>query len=268
MYRQKKLFPGIQFFLFAVLVSYLLSACVTTQSSGYFKNIKKDTSLSIIDNLKFEQKIESGDILAIKASSLSAAEDIFFNAGGSESAASGGEKVSAEGFLVADDGTVMLHRLGKVKAAGTTRKDLAARISRALEPAYMKDVIVTVNFLNKKITVMGAVGSPQVIPLANERMSIIDALVSSGDITEKGNYKDVMVIREEKDGKLVKHLNLEDRAILTSAWYYLQAGDIVYVQPDYEKEALEQKQTKMRGSLTFIMSAATFALIIIDRIIR
>ena len=267
MFKQKNNF-SVFFILATVFIAAIfLSSCATTKPNGYFKNLKSDTTLSQIDFNKFEQKITAGDILAIKATSLSSVEDALFNAGGGESTTFAAGQ-SEGGFLVAEDGSIFLHRLGRVQAAGLSRKELAAKLSRALEPAYMKDVLVTVNFLNHKITVMGAVSKPQVLPLLDEKISVIDALVSSGDIMENGNYKNIMIIREQQDGKLVKHLNLEDKAILTSPWFYLQAGDVLYVQPDYQREINEQKQAKLKGNFALIVSVASFALLILDRIFR
>jgi polysaccharide export outer membrane protein len=40
-----------------------------------------------------------------------------------------------------------------------------------------------------------------------------------------------VVVRETKDGSVVKHLDLNDILILESDYYYLLPGDVVYVPP-------------------------------------
>ena len=77
-----------------------------------------------------------------------------------------------------------------------------------------------------------------------------------------------MIIREEKDTKTIKHLNLEDHSIFSSPWYYIQPNDIVYVLPDAEKYAKEEKRRKFQTNLSLAASLVSLAVIILNLILR
>jgi len=219
-------------------------------------------------------KITPGDVLSIAISSLSKAEDDVFNLAatdvspllsGSATSQSTGGNVS--GYLVHDDGTILLHKLGAYQAAGYTRKQLSARIAESLLP-YLKDPIVSVNFINHKVTVMGAVKSPQVLFLPDEKMPLIDAIVKSGDLTSDAIVNDVMVIRESNNSKVIKHINLQDASLFTSPWYYVKPNDIVYVMADQTRKDAEEKRRNLQTTLSLIISIVSLFTVTLIRFVN
>ena len=259
--------------LFVLPIAFLIiafSSCTATKDSYYFKTLKKDTTISGFVTNDFESKIKVGDNLSIVATSLSKEEDALFNSAAGEAsniAGVSGATGAGAGFLVRPDGTVLLHKLGNTKAEGFTRKELALQLQKSLAP-YMKDPIVNVNYLNHKVTVLGAVNKAQVLNFSGEQIPLIDVLVSSGDITVNGKRNDVMVIREKNNEKIIKHLNLEDQSIFTSPWYYVQPNDIVYVTEDYEKLNRAERRTRIQTTLSLIASGISLIIIVVDRVIK
>jgi polysaccharide export outer membrane protein len=171
------------------------------------------------------------------------------------------------GFLVEKDGKVLLHRLGYVTAAGLSRKQLELLLQTALLP-FLKDPIVHVGYLNHKVTVMGAVGEPQVMNMPQEQMSILEVLVKSGDIQKDGLKNKVMIIREEGSDKKVKVLNLEDASVFSSPWYYVKPNDIVFVPQDYVRLEKVEKRTNLQATVSVVLGAVSFIILILDRIFR
>ena len=106
----------IQLFCFFILCVLMMVSCKVTQPSSYFKNLKKDTTLAGSVTSDFELKIMKGDRLSIVVSSLSTVEDAFFNSAGSV----GGSSAKSGGYVVQQDGAVLLHRLGTVQAWNST----------------------------------------------------------------------------------------------------------------------------------------------------
>ena len=250
--------------VFALAVLPMVS-CKVTKPSAYFGNLKKDTTITGIVTPDYELKIMKGDRLSINVSSLSTLEDALFNS----AAASAGGSVSSGtvggGFVVQPDGTVLLHRLGAFQVDGLTRKELRNVLQEKLL-AYMKEPIVQVNFLNHKITVMGDVGKPGVINMSDEPLTVIDALLLSGDVTPNGKRNNIAVIREVGSEKKVKHVNLEDNSIFSSPYYYMQPNDIILVSAETEKFVKEEKRRKLQTTLSLVASGVSFLLIILSRI--
>ena len=241
---------------------FILSSCSTTRRYNYLKNIQGDTTLTGLVTNDFESKIQKGDQLSIVVTSLSAAEDQQFN---KAAAVSGSAAMS--GFTVYPDGAVLLHRLGRVQAAGLTRRELQQKLQTDLL-GYIKEPIVNVGYLNHKVTIIGAVGKSQVLPMPDEQLNIFEVLVNAGDINPEGKKDQVMIIREEGNTKKVKIVNLEDKAIFSSPWYYIQPNDIVLVKADTEQQERTEKRTRTQTTIGMVTGAASFLLIIIDRITR
>lgn len=259
-FKSYRFFPGV-FIIFSCVL--LLASCAPIKSSYYFKTIQKDTSISGLVNKDLESKISKGDNLGINISSLSKEEDILYNL----APGSTGAGLKETGFLVEQDGTIYIHKLGAVKAEGFTRKELAASLQKGLVP-YLKDPIVQVQYLNHKITVMGEVERPQVINMPEEQISVIDAIVLSGDIKEDARRDHIMLIREEGNTKKVKIINLEDHSIFSSTWYYLQPNDIVYVLPDEERRQKTERRTRFQTNFAIASAAISLLIILLDRIFR
>lgn len=204
-------------------------------------------------------KIQSNDLLGISISSLSVQEDILFN-----KAVTGKENQS--GFQVSADGAIYLHKIGKVAVAGLTRKELKNKLETDLLP-YLKDPIVTVSFVNHRVTVLGENNS-MVVEMPEEKISLMEVMAISKGVTVNSQLSKIMVIRETKSTKEIKQLNLEDPSIFTSPWYYLQPNDIVVVKPNEEKINAEAKRTRNQLLYTTILTGVTLLILIVDRIFR
>ena len=246
---------------FGVLLLFICS-CKVTKPSYYFTNLQKDTTLRGFLTADFESKIIKGDRLSITVSSLSTLEDGLFNSAGLSTSAS-----TAGGYTVHQDGTVLLHRLGITPVAGLTRKELSRQLENKLL-AYMKEPIVQVNFLNHKVTVLGEVRTPQVLAMPQEQLSLIDALVLSGDVTPNAKRNNITIIREEGTEKKVKHVNLEDNSIFSSQWYYVKPNDIILVSADTERFVKEENRRKLQTTLSLVASGISLLIIIADRVIK
>lgn len=255
-FRVKPIFI-LLFFMAGVTV--FTTSCKIYQPAYYFKDITRDTIIQGFAANDLELKIQASDLLAISVSSLSAEEDGLFN----KAVSTGEVKL---GFRVNQDGYIYLHKLGKVEVLGLTRKELKNKLEQSLLP-FLKDPIVTVNFVNHRVTVLGDAGS-QIVEMPDERISLLEVMATGTGVTPNSQLNNIMIIRENKNSKQVKHINLQDPSIFTSPWYYLQPNDIVVVKPNEEKIINEQKRTRNQLYYTTILSGITFVLLIIDRIVR
>jgi len=139
----------------------------------------------------------------------------------------------AVGYLVDTDGDILFPMLGSIRAQGLTKSQLKNKIRNIiLEKKLLLEPIVSIRFLNFRVTVLGEVGHPTVIPIPNEKISLLEALGLAGDLTIYGKRTNVMIIREEKDQKITKHVNLNSSELFSSPYYYLKSNDVVYVEPN------------------------------------
>jgi polysaccharide export outer membrane protein len=239
-------------------------SCVSTKQAVYFHDLP-DTVLAPIKG-NFEPIIQKNDILQITVSSMNVEDAVIYNTpsmatvGG---AASSGPQ--ATGFLVDDSGYIQYPVLGQVKVDGLSKAELTKYLREQLtERKLLVDPVVSVRFLNYRITVIGEVARPQVVNVSNEKITVLEALGLAGDITAFGKKENVMLIREADGVRTVKRLNLNDRSLLASPYYYLRSNDIVYVEPTKAKVA---SSNTMKQTLPIILSSISLLVIILDRLV-
>ena len=133
-------------------------------------------------------------------------------------------------YILDKDGEVDLPVLGKTKLAGLSIPDA----QKFLESKFINynDPFCLVRVLNRRVMVFtgeGSVGA--VVPLANQNISVLEAIALAGGIRERGNASKVKLIRGKNGANEVYRLNLSTIEGVESAKMIVQAGDIIYVEP-------------------------------------
>ena len=73
--------------------------------------------------------------------------------------------------------------------------------------------------------------------MPNEKVNIFDALGMAGDMTIYGQRENVLLVRDTLNDKKLVRLNLNNKEVISSPYFYLQSNDIIYVQPNKNKVA-------------------------------
>lgn len=246
----------------------VFTSCVNTRKAKYFPDAQSGT---IAANTPLpESVIQKNDILNIVISSLNPEASAYFNQApplATETASTSASLGGMTGYLVsASDGTIQLPMMGKIKAEGLTKTELQSFIEKTiLDRKLLVDPIVTIRFMNFRVTVLGEVNRPSVINVPNEKISLLEALGLAGDVTIYGKKDNVMVIREENNKKTITRLNLNSNEIFTSPYYFLRSNDIVYVEPNKARVAAAGRSNQW---LPIIFSGLSLAAIVADRVIK
>ena len=118
-----------------------------------------------------------------------------------------------------------------------------------------------------RVTVLGEVASPGVVPVNSEKMSILEALAQAGDLTIYGKRDNVLLIREDAAGEKHQYrINLNDANLINSPYYYLQQNDLVYVEPNGTKaknSAIGQSTTLWFSFVSILTSVAALVVNIV-----
>jgi polysaccharide export outer membrane protein len=175
------------------------------------------------------------------------------------------------GYTLDKDGNIDFPVLGKVTVAGLTREAVAVKIKQELiTQNLVKDPVVTVEFMNLTVSVLGEVMRPGRFGIDKDRVTLFDALALAGDLTIYGKRDNVLIQRMEEDGKLLTYqVNLNSgRDIYASPAYYLQQDDVIYVEPN----STRARQSTVNGnnvrSTSFWMSLASLLTTIIVLIVK
>lgn len=221
------------------LTTIFLSACTTGRNLVYFSDLNNTTPNQTPIQNSIEPKIEAGDLLSIVVSSLNAETNQAFNSGILLPTATGPSTGAAvnrvnEGYLVDSNGEVNFPIVGKLKLAGLTKEEATQKIVDIVGKSA-KLPVVTIRFLNFRVTVIGEVNRPSTFTVPMEKINVLEALGLAGDMTGYGRRDDVLIIREKNNVRTTTRINLNNKSTLNSPYFYLQQNDIVYVEPDKAK---------------------------------
>lgn len=234
------------FWLFLVL---FVCSCATPKNINYFPQIQDETiaNKSPIQ----EPQIQINDLLSIIVTSSSAEASAIFNApnesSGITSSAATSTNTLTIGYLVNQNGDILFPVLGQIHVQGLTKYQLTTLISgKIIEKKLLIDPIVTIRYLNFKVSVLGEVSRAGVYTTPTEKLSILEALSFAGDITIYGERNNILLIRENDKGeKIIKHLDLTNQNILSSPYYYLKSNDVLIVSSNGGRLAKEKNSQTM-----------------------
>lgn len=156
---------------------------------------------------------------------------------------------SAIAYTVDKEGRIEFPYLGLLKVAGMTRQDVATMIKQKLiEQNLVNDPIVTVEYVNIGVSVLGEVKNSGRIDIDKDHFTILDAISHAGDLTINGMRNNVMVLRQVNGVQQVYFVDLcSAKSVLQSPAYYLQQDDVVYVSPNKRR----QRDSNVNGNSVF-----------------
>lgn len=251
-------------FFTIVLSVFVFYGCSSQKNIAYFYGVNSHSADSINKsfNKAHEALIGIGDLLSITVTGLDPLAVAPFNLPLVSYATPGSDKLyaqpSLQGYLVDINGNVNFPVVGIVKLSGLTKSQAISFINDQLAP-YLKNAIVTIQFMNYKITVLGEVLRPGQYSINNERVTVLDALGLAGDMTIYGRRNNVLITREN-NGKLeFVRLNLNTDEVFRSPYFYLQQNDVIYVEPNAVKSIASQNISLYISSISAL--ATTFSII-------
>jgi polysaccharide export outer membrane protein len=210
----------------------LLSSCVSTKQMTYFQGdpISK-TEMYKLNNEPY--RLQINDILFIDIKAENPEFVAMFNTSGTN----GGGNGYFSGYTVNRHGNIRIPYIGDLNVLGYTEREIREKIESELGKFLKnpKSVFVTVKLSGINFVVTGEVGSPGSKNLAQNQVSIIDAISNAGEINEVGNRQNITIIRKTLDGVKKYYLDYTKIELFESENFYIQPNDIIYVPPLKQK---------------------------------
>lgn len=221
------------FLILSVGVGLFLTSCNTAKKVPYFHNISDSVNtVSRVPHGSFaEPRIAPKDILQVHIQTIDPQTHNVFNQN-STTETVGFQQTT--GYLVDKEGYIELPVVGRLKVEGLTTTE-AKKVIREKAGRYYKEPVVNVRFSNFYVTLLGEVANPGRYIVTNEKVSVIDALGMAGDMTVYGRRDNIMLIREENGEKIFVRYNMNDTEFLNSPYFYLNSGDVLYIEPNKAK---------------------------------
>lgn len=253
----KRIFWAI---FFAVL---MLTSCSSRKDFAYLQDMKIGQAYDY--DARYEATVHVNDRLSIKVTCKKPELAIPFNMHGRSVSVDPSGNVStsssnsedSKGYRVDVDGNIDFPILGKLHVQGLKVSEVTNGIrDLIIKGNYIKDPQVSLEFLNFKYTVLGAVGSAGTYTVDDDRITLLDAIAKAGDLRANAKMDHIAVIREVDGKRQVYIHDIRSKNIFTSPCYYLQQNDIVYVEPKYQSKDKEDRFFQIGGFITGLAGIA------------
>mgnify|MGYP003295238577 CR=1 FL=1 len=176
---------------------------------------------------------------------------------------------SVQVLTVDEKGQLEMPIIGKIDCNGKTRSEIANEIAKKIiDGGYISDAQVNIQFADMKFFVLGEVERPGQFDITRDKVTVLEALAMAGDMTIYGNRENVAVIRRGTGKEYeVFNLNFLEGDQMTSPAFYLQQGDVVYIQPNKYKAAtaeINQNRTFWISIASTLITATSLVLTIVN----
>ncbi|NMH29530.1 polysaccharide biosynthesis/export family protein [Flavobacterium silvaticum] len=239
-----------------LFASLFFTSCIPTKDLIYLQGEESAQVQAMNPVAQKPYRLQINDVLSItiKASDVKLVE-VFKQTNVEGSSMRDEKSLYFDGFIIDDHGNIRVPVLNEVNVLGYTLDEVRQTIEKKLLDEYFTEeanLFVTVKLAGFRYTTNGEVGKPGTQTLYQERVNVMEAIANSGDITITGDRKSVVIIRQLPQGTEMHTLDLTNRDVMQSPYYYLQPNDYIYVKPLPQK-SLGTGTTAMQ-SLTAIIT--------------
>lgn len=234
------------FFFFAGVL-LLATSCISNKRITYLQNLSDSTAIQLDEFIPFAKVdytyiLQPFDIVQIDFASADpelVAGFTFLNSnqGGVARVGIGGgggggsDPLYMTGYSIDEEGMVEVPKLGKIKIGGLSEEEAKLAVQQEINKFFKEDVFVRLRIAGIRYTTLGEFNSVGVQIIYKNRATLFDALANSGETSLLGKKNKMFLIRQYDGGTKIHQINLNDRALLASPWYFIQPNDILYLEP-------------------------------------
>lgn len=246
-------------FTLTLIIYLTLMSCSSKKNVLYLQDIDQTNPVE----LHFEAPtLQADDILKITVSTLDPSAAIPYNKTTAKTTSAANlELMRLEGYEVSKDLKIQFPQLGTLSVKNLTSTQLASTIKQRLESeGHLINPVVNVRLINAKFTVLGEVTRPGTYNFTESKLTLLQAIGLAGDLTINGKRKNIKLIREINQKRIVSHIDLTSSDWMTSSSYYIYSNDVIIVDPNAPK-------VKSAGFVGSVGTAATVVSVLLSTII-
>lgn len=257
-----------------LVLGLMSTSCVSRKQLIYLQNNETGASSAIKAVPLPEYRLQSNDIISITLKAIDPELVAIFNVSGGSSTANaalnrGEQAAYYDGFTVNQQGNIRIPIIGELNVMGQTLDEVRISVETKLLEQYFNkaaNIFVTVKMAGLRFTINGEINAPGTKNLFQEKVSILEAIANSGDITIIGDRKNVTVIRQYPYGTEMHDIDLTDIKAMESPYYYLQPNDYIYIKPLPQKSwGTGKTGIESLGTIITLLSLATTTYLLLTR---
>ena len=258
------------------LVFFAAISCVSNEKIIDLQNLEDKTPIQEGELISYEipeYRLQYNDIIDVN---IQTAEDMLQSGFGNKvvagnnqmqmAAQSGGDIYYMTGYTVDKNGFIRLPIIGEVQVKDKTIDEARVIIESKLREFLKNELYVKVKLGGIRYSALGEFRRPGKFVVLQDRMTIFEAIANAGDLTTVAKRDEVLLIRQYPEGTKLHRINLNDRGIIQSPFYFIQPNDQLYVEPMKVREVGAGENAAQ--SLSLIISAITVAVLLINTLTR
>lgn len=174
--------------------------------------------------------------------------------------------VSGPTYIVDTDGNITFPQIGMVSTKDENIESMKVKLTDLISQ-YVKSPVVDVKLVNFKVSVLGEVARPGTYVLPDGGTTLLGALGLAGDLTPFGIRTNVLVVRNINGQITKERVDLTSAKFINSPYYYLKQNDMVYVQPNAnrEKSARVDPNTGLYISVASVIASIALGVLALTR---
>jgi len=254
------------FFLVAI-------GCVSNEKIIYLQNLEGNEAIPEGELITYEipeYRLQYNDIIDVNVQTV---EDMLLsgfnnkaaqanNQMGSTAGQNGGDVYYMTGYTVDKAGNVRLPIIGEVNVQNKTLEEARLQIESQLRGYVTSELYVKVKLGGIRYSALGEFRRPGKFVVLQDRMTIFEAIANAGDLNTVAKRDEVLLIRQYPEGTKLHRLNLNDRHLVESPFYFIQPNDQIYVEPMKVREVGAGENAAQ--SLLLFTSILTTALLVVN----
>lgn len=257
-----------------ILCALLLTSCVSRKQLIYLQANDQEQVKMLQSVATPQYRLQTNDVISLNIKAIDPELVAIFNPtnrNGSDNGNTTRREQDAyyDGFTVDGHGNIRIPIIGEMNVMGFTLDEVRLKIEKELLDTYFNkaaNIFVTVKMAGLRFTINGEIGTPGTKTMFQDRVTVLEAVANSGDITLTGDRKKVTIIRQYPYGTEMHDIDLTDRKVMESPYFYLQPNDYIYIKPLPQKSwGTGKTGIESLSTIVTLLSLATTTYLLLTR---
>jgi polysaccharide export outer membrane protein len=231
------------------LICLVFTSCVSNEKLIYMQNLKDSNGPLVETSQKYpylteDYLLQINDIVEVTIKTTDPEMNLIFGGVANQNQASGqggnmgaGDVFFMNGYTLDDVGVIEIPLIGDLNLLGLTTAQSKELVERKVRD-FVKDgeFFVRVRLGGIRYSALGEFNQSGKFTVLQNSVTIFEAIANAGDLTTVAKRDEILLVRQYPDGSQIHKINLLDRNLLGSEYYFLRPNDLIYAEPMKVKE--------------------------------
>lgn len=224
-----------------------LFSCVSNEKLIYMQNLENSSGPLVESSEKYpylteDYLLQINDIVEINIKTTDPDLNLIFSAVSNDPSnmaaqQGGGVQGSGDaffmnGYTIDDRGIVEIPLIGELKITSLTTKEVKDLVEKeVLKYVNPGEYFLRVRLGGIRFSALGEFNRSGKYTILQNRVTIFEAIAFAGDLNRVAKRDEVLLVRQYPDGSQIHKINLLDRKLLGSEFYFLKPNDMIYAEP-------------------------------------